>query len=130
MSERIQVVAAVISDREGRLLIAKRPQHKHQGGLWEFPGGKQEQGEAAETALKRELQEELGISIRDFEPFIQVSHDYRDKEVFLDIWRVTGFSGEAHGREDQEVRWVTLDEINEYRFPAANQAIIERLLSE
>lgn len=129
MTERIHVVAAVITDPSGRILIAKRPANAHQGGLWEFPGGKVEPEEAVETALKRELAEELDIEIEQFEPFITVSHDYSDKSVFLDVWKVTAFRGQPCGLEGQEVCWVSQDDINGYDFPEANREILEALLS-
>lgn len=121
--KRILVVAAVIR-REGRILIAQRPLDKHMGGLWEFPGGKVEPGEPVAQALVRELDEELGIVARDFAPLIRISHDYPDKSVCLDVWEVTGFAGEPHGREGQAVRWVTADELPAFDYPAANRPIV------
>ena len=121
---RIHVVAAVIENQQGQVFIAKRPDHLHQGGLWEFPGGKVEMTETTEQALKRELFEEIGIQIQTFEPLIQISHDYPDKSVLLDVWRVTGFDGSAHGKEGQQTRWVSKSEMDQLNFPAANKAII------
>jgi 8-oxo-dGTP diphosphatase len=121
--KRILVVAAVIR-REGKILIAQRPLDKHQGGLWEFPGGKVEGGEPVERALVRELEEELGITPRRFRPLIRITHDYADKAVCLDVWEVNEFSGEAHGREGQPVRWVGSDELPCFEFPAANHPIV------
>jgi len=95
---RIHVAAAVIRSTDGLVLIAKRPLDKHQGGLWEFPGGKVEKGEAVEVALARELLEELGIGVTAARPLIQVRHDYPDKHVLLDVWEVTAFSGESPPR--------------------------------
>jgi len=132
--QRILVVAAVIRDVAGNILIAERPRDKHQGGLWEFPGGKVEPGEASAVALARELEEELGIVPRQARPLIRIAHDYPDKQVLLDVWLVTAFSGEAHGREGQPVRWVAPSALPQYAFPAANQPIVtaarlpERLL--
>ena len=97
----IQVVAAVIRDAEDNILITRRAQHVHQGGLWEFPGGKREAGETAPQALARELNEELGIQVLEAVPLIKVNHDYGDKQVQLDVWTVTDFAGEAWGREGQ-----------------------------
>ncbi len=131
--KRIHVVAAVIyaARSTSQILIAKRPDHLHQGGLWEFPGGKLDQGETPRQALVRELQEELDINVTSAEPLMQLSHDYTDKQVMLDIWQVTGFEGQARGVEGQECRWVSVVDIvadnSEYQFPAANQAILERL---
>lgn len=121
--KRILVVAAVIR-RDGHILIAERPAHLHQGGLWEFPGGKVEAGEAVADALVRELQEELGITPTVSSPMIRIAHDYPDKSVCLDVWSVTAFEGEPHGREGQPIRWVTPDELPRFAFPAANQPIV------
>ena len=84
--KRLHVAAGVIRGADGHVLIAKRPLDKHQGGLWEFPGGKVEEGETAEAALARELAEELGIAVIAARPLIQVRHDYPDKQVLLDVW--------------------------------------------
>jgi len=121
--KRILVVAAVIW-REGRILIAERAAHLHQGGLWEFPGGKVEAGEAVAAALVRELQEELGITPTVFSPLIRIAHDYPDKSVCLEVWNVTGFEGEPHGCEGQPIRWVTPDELPQFAFPVANRPIV------
>ncbi|MFT6614418.1 MAG: 8-oxo-dGTP diphosphatase [Halopseudomonas sp.] len=120
---RIHVMAAVIR-RDGRTLIARRPETAHQGGLWEFPGGKLETGEERLDGLRRELLEELGISVTSARPLIDISHDYADKSVRLDVWLVDGFEGEAHGAEGQPIRWVTTAELSEYAFPAANKPIV------
>ncbi|WP_217475037.1 Nudix family hydrolase [Stutzerimonas stutzeri] len=121
---RIHVAAAVIRSAEGLVLIAKRPLDKHQGGLWEFPGGKVEEGEAVEVALARELREELGIEVTTARPLIQVRHDYPDKHVLLDVWEVLAFSGEPHGAEGQPLAWVASEQLPTYRFPAANRPIV------
>ncbi|GAB7533485.1 Nudix family hydrolase [Pseudomonas sp. 3A(2025)] len=122
--KRIHVVAAVIRGHDGRILIARRADTQHQGGLWEFPGGKVEEGEAPCLALGRELQEELGIEIQAARPLIKVQHDYPDKHVLLDVWEVSAFSGEPHGAEGQPLAWVTPRELPDYEFPAANQPIV------
>jgi len=121
----IHVVAAVIENTEGQILIAKRPQHVHQGGLWEFPGGKVESGESANHALQRELHEELNINISDSQPLIQIHHNYPDKSVFLDVQHITSFSGIAIGNEGQKIQWVNKSELNGFQFPAANKPIID-----
>ncbi len=120
----VHVAAAVIVDDNSRILIAQRPSDKHQGGLWEFPGGKVEVGEGVEQALIRELEEELGITPSEFRPLIKIRHDYSDKSVLLDVWRVSRFSGEPHGREGQPVSWVEKSRLSEYQFPAANYPIL------
>ena len=93
----LNVVAAVIHNPQGQILIAQRPVHKHQGGLWEFAGGKIEDGETAAQALVRELQEELGIIATQYRPLLTVEHHYSDKSVRLQVFRVTAFDGDAHG---------------------------------
>lgn len=129
MNKVVRVVAAAIIAADNRLFIAKRPDHVHQGGLWEFPGGKQESGENAYSALERELSEEIGIQINSagVHPLIEIEHDYGDKQVILDVYVVRNFSGDAHGAEGQETCWIEFAEINRYPFPAANQGIIRAL---
>lgn len=123
----IHVAVAAIGDGQNKVLLAKRPMEKHQGGLWEFPGGKVEVGEDVLTALGRELHEELGIDVVQARPLIRIWHRYPDKAVLLDVWRVTDFRGEAHGREGQLLEWCEIDALAERAFPAANQAIITAL---
>lgn len=120
----IHVVAGVIVNQAGEVLLALRPKDKHQGGLWEFPGGKVEPGEAALVALKRELQEELGIAVTQARPLIRLQHRYPDKAVVLDVWRVDAFDGVAHGREGQAVEWVAPEQLPLRAFPAANRPIV------
>lgn len=122
--KRVHVAAAVIRGSDGRILIARRADSQHQGGLWEFPGGKVEAGEAVEIALARELQEELGIAVTQARPLIKVSHDYADKQVLLDVWEVDGFSGEPQGAEGQPLAWVSARELSQYEFPEANHPIV------
>lgn len=124
----VHVAAAVIRDSENQILIAKRPDDKHQGGFWEFPGGKVESDEAVELALVRELEEELGIQVEAAHPLIQVPYHYPDKSVLLDVYEVTQFQGEAWGKEGQPVQWVSGSEIESYQFPAANQPILNACL--
>ena len=124
--ERLHVVAAAVM-RANTVFVAKRPPDVHQGGLWEFPGGKVEPGEAAVDAVRRELREEIGIEPHTLEPLIQVPFDYPDRRVLLDVWRVTGWNGEPHGAEGQVVEWVELAKLQRERFPAANVAVVTAL---
>lgn len=128
--KRIHVVAGIIYGQDGRLLIAKRPDHLHKGGLWEFPGGKVDDGESAREALVRELHEELAIEVVHCRPFTEIHHDYPDKHVFLDFWKVTTFNGQPHGNEGQPIEWVTLDQLTEYQFPEANEPVVTKLVDE
>jgi len=123
----VHVVAAVIRDGAGRVLLSRRADTAHQGGLWEFPGGKVEPGEARRAALERELREELAIAVVDAEALLQVNHDYGDLRVHLDVWYVTGFEGEPRGVEGQPLAWVATADLRDYAFPAANRAIVEAL---
>ncbi len=123
-TKAIKVAAGVVVDEAGRILVAKRPNHKHQGGLWEFPGGKIEQGESTHDALARELDEEVGIRIDESEPLIRIWHQYPDKHICLDVLRVTRFDGHPWGREGQEIAWVPADELPSLEFPAANVPIV------
>lgn len=122
----LPVVAAAVV-RGGQVLIARRPEHLHQGGLWEFPGGKREPGETAAAALHRELREELGIEPLAARRLICITHAYPDRTVELDVHLVSRFRGEPQGREGQAIRWVTPPALNRYRFPAANVPIITAL---
>jgi 8-oxo-dGTP diphosphatase len=121
---RVHVAAAVIRGEDGRILIARRAEDKHQGGLWEFPGGKLEAGETAQSALARELQEELDILPLVSRPLIQVRHDYPLQQVLLDVWEVTAFSGTPRAVEGQPLAWVSPRQLPHYPFPAANLPII------
>lgn len=120
----VHVVAAAVFNAEGDVLIARRPPHVHQGGLWEFPGGKLEPGETPREALARELEEELGIEVQQARPLIQVQYDYPDKSVFLDVWQVDRFRGTPHGREGQPVEWLPREALTSRAFPAANAPIV------
>lgn len=127
-SKLIHVAAGVILNEHQEVLLALRPAHKHQGGLWEFPGGKVEAGEQVEAALARELMEELGVQVLACEPLLLSEHDYGDKQVCLDVWLVSAHAGTAVGREGQQLAWVPLAELRQRSFPAANLPIVERLL--
>lgn len=122
-------VAVGVIVRQGRVLIARRPAHVHQGGLLEFPGGKVEPDETVQAAVAREIAEETGLRIPagSLRPVIGIRHDYGDKRVFLDVWRTDQAEGEAHGREGQPVEWVRPESLRNEDFPAANRPIIRAL---
>lgn len=122
--KRVHVAVGVISDGANKILVARRAEHLHQGGLWEFPGGKVEAGESVRDALQRELVEELAIDVVESQPLLTIAHDYNDKAVLLDVWWVASFQGEPHGREGQPLRWVDVAELKQLAFPAANVPII------
>jgi 8-oxo-dGTP diphosphatase len=127
--KKIEVVAAVIFSPCGtELFISRRSEKAHQGGLWEFPGGKKESNETPEQGLYRELKEELGIVVTACKPLIKLTHDYVDKLIELDVYRIDSFDGKAYGAEGQEAQWVKLTDLNKFNFPEANKAIIKKLL--
>jgi len=120
----LHVAVGVIKNKQGQILISLRKPTLHQGGLWEFPGGKLESGETAQQALSRELKEELAITVLTTTPLISIKHTYPDLTVQLHVYLVEQFSGEAKGNEGQAIKWVTANELKNYEFPAANQTII------
>lgn len=120
----LHVAVGVIRNAADEILIAKRNNRQHQGGKWEFPGGKVEQGECVSTALARELKEELGIEITHDQPLCQIQHCYPDRHVFLEVREVTSFSGKPVGLEGQPLQWLAASAMDPSIFPTANQAIV------
>ena len=127
MREPIHVVAGVLSDPQGRVLLTQRIAGTHLAGTWEFPGGKCEPGEAPQDALRRELREELGIEAGSLQRLITVPWDYREKSIFLDVYRVLDYAGNAHGRETQALHWASLDELTHVDMPAADRPVVAAL---
>ena len=125
----IHVAVGLVLDSD-RVFVAQRDQNAHQGGLWEFPGGKVDAGETVEAALSRELNEELGIFVDYAEPVMQIKHDYTDKIVLLDVWQIARYRGEPSGCEGQPVKWLAINELLAEQFPAANQAIVDWLVRQ
>ena len=123
----VDVVVGLIGDSSGRWLVNCRPPGTPLAGSWEFPGGKQQPGEAPLAALKRELDEELGIEVLEAEPVLVLEHDYPDKRVRLDVWHVRRYRGEARALEGQPLRWVTVAECRDLPFLPADWPIVERL---
>ena len=123
----IHVAAATILDAHGRVLVSRRHDHVHQGGLWEFPGGKLEAGETVLGGLARELREELNIRLLRSEPLIKITHHYPERSVQLDVHRVLEFAGEPRGMEGQPLRWQFPTDLAAAEFPAADRPIITAL---
>lgn len=123
----IHVVAGILSDAAGRVLLAQRPPGTHLAGTWEFPGGKVDSGETAQSALRRELHEEIGIAVGALEPVIGVPWRYAQKSIFLDVYRVLGYSGEPHGRERQALRWCRPEELTAREMPPADRPVVSAL---
>lgn len=101
----IHVVAGVLRDGAGRVLLAQRPPGAHLAGGWEFPGGKLEPGETRIAGLSRELGEELGVGVDAARPLMRISHRYEDRDILLDCWLVTAWRGEPRGLDGQQLRW-------------------------
>jgi 8-oxo-dGTP diphosphatase len=120
----LRVAVGVIKNTKGQILISLRDKSLHQGGLWEFPGGKIEASETPLQALSRELKEELNIVVTTATPLITVNYQYPDLAVELNVFSVEDFSGIAESCEAQPIKWVTPIELAKHAFPAANQPII------
>lgn len=121
----IHVAVAVIVNDNNEVCISLRHPNSHQGGLWEFPGGKIESNETVEQALVREIREELDLIIKQSRPLITIAHDYQDKHVCLHVHKILAYEGRARGLEGQEVRWIELSQLSGYDFPQANIPIIK-----
>lgn len=128
-TNRFTVVAAVIRDSLGRVLLSRRPEHKHMGGLWEFPGGKIDGGESPGEALVRELVEELEITIAVEHPLIFAVHEEPGLEILLLFFDARILSGKPCPTEGQEIRWVPVSELPAYPTPPADARLVELLLS-
>lgn len=120
----IDVAVGIVANSQGQLLIAKRPAHWMGGGFWEFPGGKIEPNEDSETALKRELLEEVGIVVEKCTPLINFSYTYPERTVRLNAWIVNGYSGKAQGLEGQEICWCPPAGLKDFNMLPANHAIV------
>ena len=126
-ARRVEVAAAVILREDGRFLLAQRPLGKAYAGYWEFPGGKIEEGESAQDALRRELHEELGIEAVTLFPWMTRDYDYPHAAVRLRFFRVTRWRGEPHGREAQSFAWQTTRDLTVAPLLPANGPILRAL---
>ncbi|HSE11950.1 MAG TPA: Nudix family hydrolase [Rudaea sp.] len=123
----IHVVAGILRDTHGRVLLAQRPHGSHLAGLWEFPGGKIEAGESAEAALRRELHEELAVDIGATEPLISVPWESPGKSIVLHALHVREYHGEPHGQQQQQLRWTRPDELADVPMPPPDRPIVTAL---
>ena len=123
---QIWVVAVALIDADGRILVAQRPEGKSLAGLWEFPGGKIEPGEAPEVALVRELQEELGIdtSVACLAPLTFASHAYPDFHLIMLMYACRKWAGQVRPAEGQAIRWVRLPELYQLPMPPADVPLV------
>lgn len=121
------VALGVIQNSRGKVLVTKRCQSTHLGGYFEIPGGKLMRNESPETALAREMKEELGIEVHRCRPLIQIPYSYPDRDVFLTVFLVTEYSGTVPWDEMQEIYWKSISELERMEFPEANHGILRAL---
>jgi A/G-specific adenine glycosylase len=121
------IAVGLVFDDEGRLLIQRRPDEGMLGGLWEFPGGKQEDGEELAATCQRELREELGITVDVEDHFYTLSHAYSHFKITMHAFRCRIASGTPSPKLDQPLQWVPIDTLDDYAFPRANRRLIEEL---
>ena len=132
MSAKIVLVAAcALVDADGRVLIAQRPPGKAMAGLWEFPGGKVEDGERPEQTLIRELKEELGIAVSEacLAPLTFASHSYPDFHLLMPLYVCRRWEGIVQAREGQQLAWVRPNRLREYKMPPADEPLIAHLMT-
>jgi len=120
-------VAAGLIFRAGKLLLTQRYPEAHQGGLWEFPGGKREPNETFEQCLARELLEELGIEVAIYEAVETITHEYPEKTVVLKFFRCAWKAHEPRALGCPDFRWITREELDQYPFPPADARLLEKL---
>lgn len=120
----------IIERVDRKVLIALRPENVMLGGLWEFPGGKQEEGESIQQTVERELNEELGVEVHAFKEFMKLKHVYSHFSITLHAYNCTLISGDPKPKSSQEIRWVDISELEDYPFPKANKQLTEKLISE
>ena len=128
-SNRVHVAAGIIVNSYGEILLAKRPDHTHQGGLWEFPGGKVERDENPEEALRREIKEELGVDLCDscLQPFTFVCHAYEEFHLSMFLFLCRRWEGVPQGKEGQNLKWVRVAEMKDYPMPPADVPLVAAL---
>ena len=130
MSRIILVAACALVDVDGRILLAQRPEGKSMAGLWEFPGGKVEDGERPEETLIRELEEELGLKVNEacLAPLTFASHAYSDFHLLMPLYVCRRWEGSPIGREGQALKWVRPVRLRDYPMPAADEPLIPFLM--
>ncbi|MCD9486082.1 8-oxo-dGTP diphosphatase MutT [Photobacterium iliopiscarium] len=129
IKKRLLIAAGIIlNSTQDHVFITRRHANAHQGGLWEFAGGKVETNETAEQAVIRELNEEVGIQVTALTPLINLAHDYPDRALQFDFFAITAFTGEACGNEGQAGLWVAINELEQYPFPEANAAVLAKII--
>jgi len=125
--KRIEVAVGVVYNQYDQVLVGQRVVKDLYFEKWEFPGGKLESEETVESALAREFLEETGIQVISSEPLMIVEHDYPDRHVRLHVHTITEFEGEVSALEGQQLKWISLEELNDLDFLQGNQVILDRL---
>jgi len=125
-----EIGVGIIEREDGKLLIALRPEDAMLGGLWEFPGGKQEKGETIQQTIERELKEELGVEVHAYKEFMTLKHTYSHFSIQLQAWFCKLIEGEPKPKSSQEIKWVERSELEKYPFPKANKVLTEKLIDE
>ena len=125
--DHFHVAAGILCDARGRVLVAERLGGGPFQGLWEFPGGKIDDGETAVDALSRELAEELGITVTNSEPFMELHHEYPDRIVDLEFFLVSDWQGEPAGLEGQGIRWLPVSALEPDELLPADAPVLEEL---
>ena len=130
-ADLLLVAACALIDADGRVLIAQRPEGKAMAGLWEFPGGKIEDGERPEQTLIRELQEELGIAVSEacLAPLTFASHSYPDFHLLMPLYVCRRWEGMVAAREGQRLAWVKPNRLRDYAMPPADEPLVSHLLA-
>ncbi len=123
----LQIAIGILRNSVGEILISKRANSVPQAGLWEFPGGKIETSETCLQALQRELLEEVGVQVQAAQPLITIRHKYATQVVELNVWEILAFSGTAIGLEQQQIQWLAPNLLQQYKFPAANDNILQAI---
>ncbi|WP_068544852.1 8-oxo-dGTP diphosphatase MutT [Thalassotalea crassostreae] len=127
MTKVVHVAVGVIYKKQ-QFFLTKRLDDAHQGGKWEFPGGKVEKDETVHEALHRELKEEIAIDTLAMQPLIDINHDYGDKKVLLEVFLVDQFIGEPSAQEGQGQGWFSVAQLTSIDFPKANEAIVNKII--
>ncbi len=129
MSKPLNVVALVLENHLGKILVAKRAQHKHLGGMWEFPGGKVESGETQLQAIIRETKEEIDFDLPNAKPLITTTHTYDEFTLTLDVWYHKANNPIVHPNENQPLKWVSKSELSQLGMPEADKPIIQAIFN-
>ena len=128
-SEILNVVALVLENHQGEILVAKRAEHKHLGGMWEFPGGKVEKGETQLQALQREIKEEIDFELDSAKPLIITTHIYDSFTLTLDVWHHKCNNPHVNANENQPIMWIHKSKLSTLGMPEADKPIITALLN-